>query len=156
MNKLWLIIIAVLMTSTLAGAGIRYQGWGPRFGMSSDPDQLDLGVHLNMGEFVPRLRFQPNLEIGFGDEITTVMLNAETFYLFAVSGSTVKPYAGGELTFMYWKADHKFGSVDDFEMGISPVGGLEYQFNPKLGGFVELKIGFGDIPDLRVTLGLQL
>lgn len=155
--KKWLYLILVLaVASSVAKADIGFQGWGLRGGLSVDPDQVHLGVHMNLGEFIPNLRFQPNAELGFGDDVFLLMLNGATFYLFDISESNFKLYTGGELTIAYWRVDTPVGDADDVELGLSPLGGIEFPFSRDVTGFVELKFGIGDVPDFRVTVGVHL
>src|SRR5437867_7710516 len=43
---------------------------GPRVGFSIDPDQLIIGGQLEIGEVAPKISFDPNLDLGFGDHET--------------------------------------------------------------------------------------
>jgi hypothetical protein len=162
MKSLSVAILIVSLYAISADAIIKYNAWGPRLGISSDPDQVDIGVQLNMGEFVRHLRFQPNLEIGLSDNHTLIMLNGETFYVFTTREATFRPYAGGEFSFSWWHADISHGNDfehhedTDFGLGISPLGGMEYQFDSGVAGFFELKLGIGDVPAIRATIGLLL
>jgi hypothetical protein len=74
-------VLAVLISAPAAPA----VGWGPRGGMTMDPDQAHFGMHVDAGEIVPRLRFQPNLEMGFGDDLFLVAFNAEAIYLIDIN-----------------------------------------------------------------------
>jgi len=155
--KKWLAIFALIISFPVATrADIGFQGWGLRTGLSVDPDQIDIGAHFNLGEFIPNLRFQPNLELGFGDNIFLLMINGETFYLFDVRGSNFRPYAGGELSIVYWRVDNSHGKNEDLEIGLSPVGGIEFPFSKQTMGFLELKLGIGDVPDFRVAVGIHI
>jgi len=171
--KKWLAIFALIISFPVATrADIGFQGWGLRTGLSVDPDQIDIGAHFNLGEFIPNLRFQPNLELGFGDNIFLLMINGETFYLFdvrgsnfrpyaggelsIVRGSNFRPYAGGELSIVYWRVDNSHGKNEDLEIGLSPVGGIEFPFSKQTMGFLELKLGIGDVPDFRVAVGIHI
>ena len=52
--------------------GIHLRGWGIRAGLGVDPDQLIVGAHWDLGEIVEHLRLQPNVELGFGDDVLTL------------------------------------------------------------------------------------
>lgn len=156
MRKQLCFFLIIMFVPAVSMADIGFQGWGLRGGLSVDPDQIHLGVHVNLGEFVPNLRFQPNAEIGFGDDAFLLMLNGATFYLFDISESNFKLYAGGELTITYWRVDTPVGDADDVELGLSPLGGIEFPFSRDITGFVELKFGIADVPDFRVTVGVHL
>jgi hypothetical protein len=137
-------------------ADLGFRNWGIRGGLSIDPDQGHVGVHVNLGEITENLRIQPNVEIGFGDHVFLFMLNGETFYLFNVPDDETRLYAGGELSIVYWNVDAPGRHVDDVELGLSAVGGIEIPFSRDYDGFFELKLGLGDVPDFRATVGLNL
>lgn len=113
------------------GSGISYQGWGLRAGFADEPDQVVVGAHLDLGEFVRHLRFQPNFELGFGDDHTVVAATAPVHWVFDVS-RTFHPYAGGGVTVAWVDRDAppppappgEGGS--DFEIGVKAIGGLEW------------------------------
>ena len=62
--------------------GIRWEGWGPRVGVSFNPDQFWGGVHFNLGYFARDVRFRPSVTIGFGDDVTLLTGMAEVHYIF--------------------------------------------------------------------------
>src|SRR5690349_21000933 len=70
-------VVAALMVSAIP---VRAQGFGGRVGASVDPAQFYGGVHVQSGELADNLRFQPNLEIGVGDEQTLFAANFEFTY----------------------------------------------------------------------------
>jgi len=133
--RAFLIIVGVVcaVTPSLAqgsGQGISYQGWGLRIGAADDPDQVVGGAHWDLGEFVPHLRFQPNFEIGFGDDRTVVAGTAPVHWVFEVS-SSFRPYAGGGLTAAWIDRDDPNPDLgndedSDFEFGVKAIGGLEW------------------------------
>ena len=49
-----------------------YQGWGVRAGLSNDVDQVVGGAQFNLGDVVTQLRFQPDVQLGLGDDVTTL------------------------------------------------------------------------------------
>ena len=112
-----------------SGQGISYQGWGLRVGAADGPDQVVAGAHLDLGEFVRHLRFQPNFELGFGDDTTVLAATAPVHWVFEVNES-FRPYAGGGLTAGWIDRDDPNpdrGEDDsDFEIGVKAIGGLEW------------------------------
>ena len=124
---------------------IGWYGWGIRGGLADDPDQGLLGVHFNLGEFTRNLRFQPDVQIGFGDDQTTLFATAPVHYRFVV-GRSFTPYAGGGVTLGWVDVDH-FGS--EFEAGVRATGGLDWTQDGK-GFFVEMSLGFGDVHDVQI------
>jgi len=132
---------------------IGYYGIGPRVGVSSNPDQIIGGVQFNLGEFAPHLRFQPNAELGFGDDYTILSATAPVHYRFKVN-SNIVPYVGGGLTVAFVKFDPNNGDNDtDFEIGAKAIGGVEWPLSGNDAFFLELNVGFGDIQDVQIMAG---
>ncbi len=119
-------------------------GWGLRTGYSADPDQFYVGVHLGAGPLVSHLWFRPNLEIGFGDDVTTFAVNAELAYWFPTK-SGWRPYVGGGPAL----------NVYDFDSGSETQGGLNLLFGvAHRGGFFgEVKAGLFDSPEFKIGFG---
>ena len=80
----------VLFSSTPALA----QDGGIRGGISVDPDQFYFGGHLETSPLVDRLYFRPNVEVGFGDDLTLIAANMEFVYKFSIAAAW-NLYAGG-------------------------------------------------------------
>jgi hypothetical protein len=104
----------------------------------------------------PHAFFVPNIEIGFGDNLTLVSLNPELLYRFErARGADWGFYAGGGLgvNVYNWDSAHVSGSSDT-ELGLNLLGGAT---RPLSGGnelFFEVKLGVGDSPDGKLTVGL--
>jgi len=134
------------------GSDIGWNGWGLRVGVTDDPDQVIGGAHFNLGEFVPHLRFQPDVQLGVGDDHTTLYATAPVYYRFDTD-TRFTPYAGGGVSLGFVDRDLPSGSnADDteFEAGFKVTGGLEWPRGQGQAFFVELSIGFGDVHDLAV------
>ena len=150
-----LVVVLCSLPAVAIASGSGYQGWGPRVGFTSDPDQIVGGVHFDMGEIVSNLRWEPNFEVGFGDDVTSLSANVLFAYYFPLK-SNITPYAGGQLAAVYFDwddghGDHNDGGSDT-EIGVDAVGGIE----TKVGGarmLFELQIGFGDIHDAKFLVG---
>jgi hypothetical protein len=119
-------------------------GFGLRTGYSVDPDQFYFGAHFGVGPLVSRLWFRPNLEIGVGDNVTTIAINAELAYWFATK-SAWKPYLGGGPAL----------NIYDFDTGSETQGGLNFLFGVAHSGgfFGEIKVGAFDSPDFKIGFG---
>ena len=158
------LILSFLAVTTASADGLGWKGWGPRAGISSDPDQFVGGVQFDLGEFARRLRFQPSIEIGLGDDTTTIQGNLMVAYYFPVEAS-VTPYAGGSLSAAFYDFDSDcrgFGvsqsggrGCDDSETEIGPVGvgGIEMKMKGKARFFAELNLGFADIAEAKIVAG---
>ena len=92
--------------------GIRFDGWGVRFGLSADPDQVYGGVHFNLGEFAKDVRFRPTVEFGVGDDVCLLQALAEVHYVFS-KVQVWKPYVGGGLGLAYADVDDDDNDFDD-------------------------------------------
>ncbi len=134
------------------GSGLR--GWGPRVGLTLDNfDQVHFGGHLDFGNIASHIRFQPNVEIGVGDDITFVAINAEAAYRFASRWDVWAPYAGGGLGFDIISLDGPGESGSNTDIGFSALGGIEKGLSSGHRFFTEMKIGLVDAPDIKITAG---
>jgi len=135
-------------------------GWGPRVGATLDPEQIHIGVHADLGDIAERVRLQPNVEVGFGDNKTLVAINPEVFYLFTPHERWT-PYAGGGLgiNVVHWSdklVPTGVSGVDKTEtqIGLNLLAGAETKINDSTKFFGEIKFGVGDSPDMKFTVGL--
>src|SRR3970040_994940 len=78
--RVLLAVLPSLFMLALATPAHAQGGVGFRVGVSSDPDQLYVGGHADIGPIEGPLWLRPNIEIGFGDDRTTVALNGELAY----------------------------------------------------------------------------
>ncbi len=161
--KRYLVLTAILMVAlpiwaeepseTSSQSDIGWKGWGLRAGLTSDPDQFVGGVQFNLGEFRRHLRFQPDVELGFGDDATTLFVTVPVYYRFKVD-QEFTPYAGGGVALGFVDRDlPPTSSADDtsFEIGGRATGGLEWNLSGGGAFAVELSLGFGDIHDAQVV-----
>lgn len=129
-----------------------YHGWGPRVGLSVNPDQVFFGAHLDMGEAFPHVRFQPNAELGFGDDATVFQLDGDLHYRFLEDWDVWNPYLGGGLGLAHISVDN---GGSDTEFQVHMVGGIEkYIRSGKF--FLETKLGIVDdeeSPDWKFLAG---
>lgn len=146
MSKLRLTLTGGLLALGLLAARPAHAqgGFGLRAGVSVDPDQFFVGAHVDVGPLVNRLWFRPNLEVGFGDDVTLLALNAELAYWFPTR-SAWRAYAGGGPALNLYDSD--FGS--ETEAGLNLVLGVAHRG----GFFVEAKAGLFDSPELKLSFG---
>ncbi len=119
-------------------------GWGLRTGYSADPNQFYVGAHVGIGPLVSNLWLRPNLEIGFGDDVTLIAINAELAYWFPTKSAWRLYLGGGPALNIY-----------DFDTGSETQGGLNFMFGvAHRGGFFgEIKVGVFDSPDFKIGFG---
>lgn len=159
-RKLILMLITLALTSAPALAGGRLQGWGPRVGLASDPDQAIGGIHWNLGRVHSQLRLVPNVQVGFGDEHAIVEGTAPVHWMFNEVDADFTPYAGGGLAIAWIDRDGSSGNngnnnADDteVELALKATGGLEWRLRDQTDFFVEVNLVFGDIHDFQAVAG---
>ena len=142
-----------------AVAGVGFRGGGPRVGASADADQVLFGAQFDLGEFIKNLRWQPSVELGFGDDKLSLYGNFMVGYYFPVKAA-VTPYAGAQVTVWLFDDDNpnnknNDGFDDGFnaEIGLYAVGGVETKLKAGNRFLAELQVGIGDVPDVRVLVG---
>ena len=133
--------------------------WGLRGGFSTSPDQLVLGGQMSVGEVAPNLSFDPNVELGFGDNTTLIGFNLDMHYHFDLKSSTWRPYIGAGAGINYIQTDVPQGIGAD--NSVTKVAGsfiLGAGVPTKSGNrfFTELKLGLGDwAPDFKMLVGMN-
>jgi len=154
MKKVVVLMVALCLAATAAVAG-EVTG-GIRGGVTFDPDQVHVGAHLYAGEMFPHGYFVPNIEIGFGDNLTLVALNPELVYRFErVRGADWGFYAGGGLGINFYNWDSsRHGDDDDTELGLNLLGGATRGLSGGNELFFEVKFGVADSPEGKLTVGL--
>ena len=153
---------AAAEAAAAAETGVGFRGWGPRVGASADADQVLVGAQFDLGEFTTNLRWQPSVELGFGDDKYSLYGNFMVAYYFPVKAA-VTPYAGAQLTVWLFDQDgpnnngndNNDGFDDGFnaEVGLYAVGGIETKLKGGNKFLAELQVGIGDVPDVRVLVG---
>jgi hypothetical protein len=154
LRRLLLVTALCACSAMPASAQAVVAGVGPRVGFSTGPDQLVFGGQLIIGEVAPSLTFDPSLEFGFGDHVSTIAINFDMHYHFVVEGSAWRPYAGAGIALLFFDFDAPPG-VDnsDTEVGGNLVIGAGIPTQAGNRFFGELKLGLGDIPDLKMMVG---
>jgi hypothetical protein len=124
------------------------QDGGIRGGISVDPDQFYFGGHLETSPLIDRLYFRPNVEVGFGDDLTLIAANMEFVYKF----TTRRPwnlYAGGGPALNIYMFDGDGEDDSDTDAGFNILVGVEQE----RGLMFEFKIGVVDSPDFKFGVG---
>jgi hypothetical protein len=149
--------LVVALGATVARAGpdkdFGFAGWGPRFGVSVDPDQIFFGAHLDYGYVAQHVRIQPNLELGFGDDVKLFTINAEAAYRFSSTWNVWTPYIGGGIGANIKSVDSGGSNSSQTDLGINLLGGFEKGLYNGNRFFVEAKVSVNDVPDLKVAIG---
>jgi hypothetical protein len=149
--------LAVALGPALALAGpdtdVGFAGWGPRVGVSLNPDQVHFGAHLDFGNFARHVRFQPNVELGFGDDVKLFTINAEAAYRFSSRWEVWTPYLGGGLGANIKSADNDGRNRSETDLGVNLLGGIERGLLSGDRFFIEGKVSLNDVPDAKITIG---
>ncbi|MDZ4805278.1 MAG: hypothetical protein SGI90_10495 [Candidatus Eisenbacteria bacterium] len=134
---------------------IGFRGWGPRVGLTFEPDQVHVGAHMDFGNFAHHVRFQPNIEVGFGSDVTLVTANADVAYRFSENWDVWTPYLGGGVGLNFYSAgDDGLGNDTSTDLGLSVLGGIDKGLSNGDRFFLETKLGLTDTsPDVMLTVG---
>ncbi|MFH2051975.1 MAG: hypothetical protein ABIK96_05860 [bacterium] len=132
---------------------VGFRGWGPRVGLSFDPDAVHFGAHLDYGNFAEHVRFQPNFEFGINGDDKLLALNAEAAYRFQSRWDVWTPYLGGGIGVNIKSHDRGNGDDSETDLGLNVLGGIEKGLASGDRFFLELKLSLNDQPDVKVTAG---
>jgi hypothetical protein len=148
----FLLVVAVSAGLLLGAPRVACAQSGPgiRAGVSADPDQFFFGAHYDTGHLFDRVSFRPNVEVGLGDNVTTVSVNFEFAYWFKMKQPWNVYAGGGPALVVYTHGDQpdQAGHTDtepgfNLMLGIAHRGGL----------FAEVKAGLIDSPSVKFTIG---
>ena len=157
MKCLRIFVIVVLMSAIVATVSAQpktgFLGWGPRGGITFDPDQIHFGAHLDFGNFFKRVRFQPNSDIGFGDDVTVATVNLELAYRLGTRWSAWTPYLGAGPAFAYYRIDAPGDDDSESDGGLNLIAGIERGLSRGNRLSLQSTFGIGDLPELKLTLG---
>lgn len=149
------IMVGLLFTlpALASNRGAGYRGFGPRVGYTINPDQVHFGAHIDFGDLAGNLMMLPNLEVGIGDDLTTIAPSFELDYRFRSDWGAWTPYLGGGMGPVFYSAKHGGGSSS--KLGIYLQFGIGKGSSGSESGhfFLEGKLGLADAPDGKITVG---
>src|ERR1051325_1451364 len=93
-RAIWISSVMVVIGAMWAQPASAQIRAGVRGGLSVDPDQVYVGGHIQTTPLIDQVRFRPNIEVGFGDDVTLTAFNFEFVYGFPSKGPW-HVYAGG-------------------------------------------------------------
>jgi hypothetical protein len=151
------VAVATLWAARPAAAQNEFDvsNYGARIGFSTGPDQFTIGAYAKLGEIAQNVSLRPSADLGFGDNLFTILGNADLQYSFA-TGASFTPFVGGGIAIGYYSFDLPEGAVgdsNDTEIGLNLYGGLEFDLGGYRSAFVEGRFGV-DVPDFKLTGGI--
>ena len=145
LTRVFLWCAAALGAVALSASDASAQTFGVRAGASVDPDQFYFGGHVETDPLAEHIRFRPNVEIGVGNDLTTVAVNLELVYKAPIRRQPWSVYAGGGPAINFYDTEND----SETEGGLNILAGLEHD-----GGlFFEVKFGLIDSPDVKFGVG---
>lgn len=147
--------LALLIFAATPADSAMVSGAGPRIGFSLDPDQLVLGGQFLIGEVAPSITFDPNLELGFGDNMTVIGTSFDLHYHFGLTNSEWRPYLGAGVGIHFFDVNRSPPASDNTftEVGGNVIIGAGVPTRSGSRFFTEMKLGIGDIPSLKLLAG---
>jgi hypothetical protein len=128
--------------------------FGLRAGYGTNPDQFVVGAQSVLGRAFKVMRLAASADAGFGDNMTTLLFNADLRMLsFSPPSSRSVFYTGAGASIALLDASNN-GS--DTEIGLNIIGGLELPLASRHAYNLEARIGFADMPDFRILFGVLL
>jgi hypothetical protein len=128
-------------------------GFGLRAGLGLDPDQFVVGGQFAIGKRLGIAKIVPSVDLGFGSDVMTIDFNGDLLFKLNMEGSELSLYGGGGPTVAFWDSDFSDGS---WELGLSVVVGVQMPLRALKSSSVEARFGIGDIPDVRLLLGILI
>ena len=138
--------------------GVR--SYGLRGGINMNPDQFNVGAHMDAGRLGSRVRLQPSVEVGFGNGVTLASANFDAHYLFSARGW--RPYVGGGPGVNFIDVSRGFGASQGLQIEpvVNAVAGVEWG-TPKAGlGCRSALLArgaswLGKTPDFKIVAGFS-
>jgi hypothetical protein len=144
------LMVTALLVCATAPAEAQWTA-GIRAGASADPGQFFVGGHVETRPIIENLTFRPNLEVGVGDNVTTVAINLEFAYWITLPRQAFRLYFGAGPAAVIYSVDDDGPGRGNADTG----GGFNFLVGAqhRQGLFGELKLGLIDSPEVKVTVG---
>jgi len=141
------LIAAVTLAVTVGSASA--SGFGPRFGVTIEPDQLHAGMQFQAAQITPQLAFLPGFDVGAGDNAIGISGNMDFKYTFSQGPERWRPYLGAGPGIFFLDADGHDSATD---VGVNFFGGMQTPTHSGLF-FAEMRLGLISEPDVKFTFG---
>jgi hypothetical protein len=149
MKRIWYLTMAILFLTCWAHSAQAQQGVGLRAGVSVDPEQFYFGGHVTTAPVIDRLRFRPNVEIGFSSNNTNIGLNGEFAYFMPLRRSDANVYLGAGPALNIFSRGPSGSRSTSTGPGFNFLVGAEHD----RGWFAEAKVGALDSPVFKFAVG---
>ena len=149
MKRIWYFVAAVVVLSCWVELAHAQQGVGLRAGVSVEPEQFYFGGHVTTAPIVDRLRFRPNVEVGFASNNTNVGLNGEFAYFTPLRRSDSNLYFGAGPALNIFSRGPSGSRNTSTGPGFNFLLGVEHD----RGWFAEAKVGALDSPTFKFGVG---
>ena len=137
--------ILTLVPATLKAGPVR-AALGVRAGLSQNPDQFVVGAQAEVGS-LGLATIAPSIDLGFGDNSDLTAANLDLrWYLFPLPETGIQFYAAAGPTAVFANSQS--------DVGLSLTAGAKIPMKGKGRYNLEARFGIGDIPDLKVMLGI--
>lgn len=138
--------------STSSGQGGSPGAFALRAGLGIDPDQFVVGGQFTLPNRFGPMRIVPSLDLGFGDSITTILLNGDLIFSLNVEDTKFRLYGGGGPALAYLNPD---GGGSQWKLGLYLVAGTGVPVFKKQSTNIEARFGITDnMPDFRILFVL--
>jgi hypothetical protein len=145
------LLISLGTGTAFAQQGSSGLGFGLRGGLGLDPDQIVVGAQFSLGKSLQVFRVVPSVDLGFGDDWTTIDFNADFLVRLIVEDTSFGFYGGGGPTLAFLD---RSGGTSDWEFGLSLVAGVQTPIIPNKATNIEARFGIGDIPEFRLLFAI--
>ena len=145
MTSTALLILLAIGVTPAQSAGFS-KAIGPYGGYGQQPDQFFFGGRAEFGRFGPAV-FSPGIDVGFGDNTTVTTINVDLkWYLLPLPDTGL---------YFYGAAGPTLVAAGGSEVGISLAAGMHVPMHGSNRYNLEVRFGFGDIPDLRILAAVM-
>lgn len=151
------LLVAFTSTSAVARQGAASKGddkfgIGIKTGLGIDPDQFVIGAGFVMARKLGIANVAPSVDFGFGSGLTAITFNADLLLQLRVEETSVGFYGGAGPTLAFYD----FNGGTDWRFGATLVAGSKIALSKRTDGNLELRVGVGKVPDLRLLLAIFL
>jgi hypothetical protein len=126
-------------------------GYGLRLGYGSGPEQFVAGAQALLGQEFKYLRLAPSFDVGWGDDMTTYVLNGDLEVHLGIPNTRSYLYGGAGAGLAVWDRDD---ADTDTEIGLNLLAGARLSTHGRTNFNLEARFGISDVPDFRILAGV--